>query len=1112
MTVSAAVAQSTWNSTSSNDWTVTANWSPSQADYPGSGTLVGTGVIFDTVLPPGSPASVTLSGSTDINSLTFASGVTTNIAFNSDGSPGTEILLETGGITNNTNGSGSISSPTFNLQVTMGGSSAFTGGTGALIFNSILNVGVNTLTTSGAVNITNNGQLILGIGDDATIGTYGNITGNSVNISTGGVVTISILGAYQGNFGDVFSFNTAGFTNATLDTLPTLGSGLQWDSTDFITQGMLTVVPEPSPITLLGLAGFAFCFLLRRKAALKSVGALALCGIGLGLLPTTGYSQGATTLEIVNDSGIPDAQLYFRVVGYPTNGLTTMTPTTYFTTIGEANPANATMVPLNSMATTNYLAPYSSVSTSSGNTNTVYSIQINSIASGQIYFQYGGTPFVFTNGTTPGAGPFGSNAFRYDYAEFTIFSTNGGNNAMDVTYVDKFGFPIRQEWFRGSQLMNSGSTHLSTKDMVQQFQALGLNPAVYGVNTNGLISNWQYVNANSYTNFARIVAPQDMFPASTPYAFPYPSVSRYLSALASGPITYKLNGNSPHGGYTYQDYTVSLSTTSTGWLVTMAPGANSLNTWGNNTAYTNTITIPISAEGATQWVAKSSSADTYLVNGAAPVDAATTALELWMMGDVQTALNTGFWGGSSSDSLNWYLQQAVVPTPTPFGGASGANLGYYNAFSAILYNFTDFYGYTYGERFTPNVLYNPMPGDRLRITILPDDRLNSPVVAVPTGGNVGSNSITLNWPAIPGATGYQISTIAPAGIPQTNISTTNYTASNLTPGWPYTFLVQATATAGNGNPLVSDGRPVSVKTLGPIPTTSVTGNLSMIQLAISMSDPFHQISKVTFNGVDYLGSNNFQTNGIPPRWVVGAGSQAYPIAAYDTNSQIVFYDWITFDVAPGTLSISGNNTNSSISNAVMRGITTPYPTAQILIPGDSANQFFTSMTAPAAQLTFTLALDGTFKPSSTVAAGGTNNYANWIAQYYTSSPADFPNSDPDGDSSTNLDEYFQGRNPSNADNPGAQTVSFTPNTNPATVLANFGTATYTFQKSSNAADTIQSLTWASSTNSSNKWDWKTTGLNFVRNDPGGAGYYFPVYQISPVTTSNVFFQLKPILP
>lgn len=853
---------------------------------------------------------------------------------------------------------------------------------------------------------------------------------------------------------------------------------------------------------------------------------ILLTSASLAIAPD-GFSQGLTTLEVVNDTGLPDSAVLFRVVGYPTNGQPTMTPTNFFTTIGETSPGKATMVPLSTLSTNNFLPPYQEVSTASGNTNTVYSMQINSIASGQIYFQYGGTPFVFTNGKTPGAGPAASNNFRYDYAEFTIFSTNAGYNAMDVTYVDKFGFPIKQEWYRGSALLNSGSTHLSTKALVDRFLALGLKPAVFGINTNGQLSpNVAFPTAASYTNFARIVAPHDMFPATAPSTFPYPSYSTYLNSLASNNIVYQMNGNSPHGGYYYVGYNVSLSNNVNAqqWEIQMQYSGTSPSNSISGSPYTNTLTVPIPYANASQWVAQSPSSAPYYINGVLADNSPTAAIEQWMMGDVQTALNTGFWGGLSSNSMNWYLQQAVIPPPAPFAGARAANDGFYNAFCSLLYSHTDFYGYTYGERFTPNVLYNPAPGDRLRLTILPDDRLNSPLVEF---SGVTSNSITLNWQPIPGATGYQVTTLRPSGIPQTNVTTTNYTLTGLTPGWPYSFAVKALATAPNNNQLVSAARTVSTSTLGPVPTNAVTGNFTMIQMPIAMADNFGQILKVRFNGTDYP-APNFQSGGIPPRWVVDVGPQAYPIAVYDKNTNVVFSDWISFDVAPPTVltNVTMNGTNSvtnfvtvsSMSNVQMNGITTPFPAPQNLVTDSNAPGKFVVSTGPApvAQITFNYALDGSFRPSPAAVPAG-SNYTGWIAQYYTTSPQDFPDSDPDGDTTANVMEYFQSRNPSVSDVQDAQSVVLNANTNTNTLLTNFGSVDYSFRKGSNAPELVQVLQWAPNSTVSmsgpgSAWNWTNSSLSFLTNAPGGAGYFTPTYRLSPLTTSNAIFKVQAILP
>lgn len=235
MAASTSFAQSTWNSTTSSDWATPGNWSPADPlDYPGVGTLVGTNVVISTDQPLAN--TFLLSGTTVIGSLDFNAG--SGITFNSDGSPGTSLQVD-GGMTISSSGT----SPQFALPVIVGGNSTFTGGSGALIFNSLLSVGTNTLTTSGAINLSSLGSLSLGIGD-SVLDPYGNIAG-AINFSAGASVQITILGGYTGVDGDVFTFGSA-FTGATLAALPDLDPGLSWDSSNFITAGTLTVVPEPS--------------------------------------------------------------------------------------------------------------------------------------------------------------------------------------------------------------------------------------------------------------------------------------------------------------------------------------------------------------------------------------------------------------------------------------------------------------------------------------------------------------------------------------------------------------------------------------------------------------------------------------------------------------------------------------------------------------------------------------------------------------------------------------------------------------------------------------------------------------------------------------------------
>jgi autotransporter-associated beta strand protein len=106
--------------------------------------------------------------------------------------------------------------------------------------------------------------------------------GGTLNLNQYGRLVVSNFGSYTPTGGDVFNlidwataFNSNGFTanaalyNGTGDggfdlDLPTLGSGLFWDTSLFLSHGAVFVVPEPSRALLL-LFGIMALFLRRRR-------------------------------------------------------------------------------------------------------------------------------------------------------------------------------------------------------------------------------------------------------------------------------------------------------------------------------------------------------------------------------------------------------------------------------------------------------------------------------------------------------------------------------------------------------------------------------------------------------------------------------------------------------------------------------------------------------------------------------------------------------------------------------------------------------------------------------------------------------------------------------
>lgn len=650
-----------------------------------------------------------------------------------------------------------------------------------------------------------------------------------------------------------------------------------------------------------------------------------------GLIQT---ASAQVTIEIVNDSGQPDTNVFIKAPGKYADSDPAhipITPTNLFVDISNTNPPNPDSVRLSD------LTPVSQrVSAISGRTNNVYAVQADYIASGSIYFTFG-RPFSFTNGLQPSPPPDSAgNAFRYDYAELSISDTNAANNAVDVTYVDKFGIPLQMEWFNNSNLVAGSYVYASTKTLVERFSDAGFGPAVFSLETNNIAPGWSYSGPDSYTNFARILSPQKVSGTNASVA-PYPAITNYLNSLVGESNAFWLNGASPQGGFYYVGYQASLGEVSGGWQVTLAqttnlPAFNSI----TGVAYTNTITFVISNANASQYVYGAPvGPNFYSVNGVLVTTdtSGTYPVETWMIGDVLSAINYGFWGGRyGTNSADWY--SIVEWTSFPFGSARQTVDGYYNPYAALIYNNADPYSFAFSERITPDVLLSPTNGDVIRITILPDDRLDSPIVQAPA--NITSNSITLNWGPVPGATGYKVNVLRPLGLPSAMVSSnaSSYTLTGLQPGTPYFMSVQAMGTA-NGNSIITPARPVSATTAGAfIPTN---GNLTTIQISFGASDPYYQLGSVYINGTE-LSRTDWVSGGVV-FCSASQGTNQLPVTVLSQSGQVIFNDWLQFVLAPpfeftsiGTndsgASYSFPTTNSAISDIFLAGQKLSQPAPQ----------------------------------------------------------------------------------------------------------------------------------------------------------------------------------------
>jgi len=193
-------------------------------------------------------------GATIIKSFTFDSGIglTSGVLVEALGS---ETLQVNGAITNSSNFNQS-----FSLTVFAGANASYSGGSAGLTFEE-LSVGTDHLATSGNIFVN---DLVLTINSAASFGQFGGFTG------TGITPTINVAGTYTGTLGNSFQLITGSFSGATLGSLPTLTSGLSWNTSLFASNGTISVVPEPSQAALLflGLGLMAIAKVAFRRRAI----------------------------------------------------------------------------------------------------------------------------------------------------------------------------------------------------------------------------------------------------------------------------------------------------------------------------------------------------------------------------------------------------------------------------------------------------------------------------------------------------------------------------------------------------------------------------------------------------------------------------------------------------------------------------------------------------------------------------------------------------------------------------------------------------------------------------------------------------------------------------
>ncbi len=346
--------------------------------------------------------------------------------------------------------------------------------------------------------------------------------------------------------------------------------------------------------------------------------------------------------------------------------------------------------------------------------------------------------------------------------------------------------------------------------------------------------------SNDYSSFLRIIGPNQVAatgasplpkgtPTGNPKPWPYPSFAGYLDALANSGYTFNEVDDKVISAYTF-NYTGTITTMTAatvasclnptlaapGWLIKLTGTTQAPSPLPSNAD----ICIPLPATdpgtGSADFIiygAVQNCESLGLASGSlyACSDTNTAALATmsnsvygWIQADVLSALNFGYMQGQADATTHnvgysnvWYN---LPPVQYPFGLARPApDDGNYNPWAAMMYNHSDAYGFAFSDRKgrpSPDIAY-PI-GGTLRIWILPDKRLDAPMVSAgAAAGGSTDTSIPLSWPPVDGADHY-IVTWSPPYVPASaTVKSTSYSITGLQPGTPYAITVTAYNASGS---------------------------------------------------------------------------------------------------------------------------------------------------------------------------------------------------------------------------------------------------------------------------------------------------------------------------
>lgn len=651
------------------------------------------------------------------------------------------------------------------------------------------------------------------------------------------------------------------------------------------------------------------------------------------------------TIEIVNDSEQADSDVYLLLTGntvtYPSG---TTAPTTV--TLPQSTTGTATGSALSGLTSTGTL-----VSPRTGNTCDIYSFQASAIVSGRMLVSFG-TGVTYAQNTAPTAEEL---TFRWDKIEFGY-----PGSGADLTSMDFFAIPMQFEFLDDSgTVLACRTVYSSTATVLGELSALStaMAQAFQPASLPPYLANPAATPPSPVPSpFLRVLGPQTVLAANGTPA-PYPSFAGYLGTLAASGQSYSVSGTAGVGAPAPQpnavsyDYSGSFTSDGNGGYVLTLTGTTSAEPYGlytdadgNTTAQqvpaSLTVTLALAADQLDTSI-YGCGAQSFSVAPPSPlpsglpknwIDYVANSVYATIAGDILAGLHFGYpggvWGNAGS---GWYSNP---PTPYPFAAARASNDGYYDAYAAALYNLTDAYGFAYSDRGGRPSPYVPQPANAttLRVTILPDWRLDQPQLSLGDSSGLPDGQLPLSWSAATAptgfaVTGYQVTATPVAqssgGIVQTvqlGASATSTTLENLVSGMAYTVTLTVLGTA-NGNPVSS--HPASLTACATGTYSADSGSYTFL-ITLNWSTGFAVPAGVAIT----IAGAPCVPQGMPATVTGSAGINLLPMVVTDGTGTVIHQDNYVVELAAGAKTGEYTLTGQPVllGNSQPLVVSTPGPT------------------------------------------------------------------------------------------------------------------------------------------------------------------------------------------